>query len=61
MKVWYKSKVIWLAVLQAVIGLTMVVSQQYPGIGVILTIKSVLDVILRVVTDLPIVEKAIPK
>lgn len=53
-KVWYQSKVVWLAIIQGVIGIFMVLETQLGSVGWILVGKSVLDVILRTVTNLPI-------
>lgn len=51
MKKWYQSKVIWLAILQGIVGVVVAFTTQYPGVGSILIGKSILDMILRVVTD----------
>lgn len=50
MKLIFKSKTFWIAVIQAVIGIVVVFSDAYPAIGGLLIAKSVLDVILRTVT-----------
>jgi len=53
-KVWYQSKVVWLAIIQGVIGIFMVLETQLGSVGWVLLGKSILDVILRTVTNLPI-------
>lgn len=50
MKSLFKSKTFWIAVLQAVAGIAVVFSSAYPEIGGLILAKSVLDVLLRVVT-----------
>lgn len=50
MKSLLKSKTFWIAVLQAVAGIAVVFSTAYPQIGGLILAKSILDVILRVVT-----------
>lgn len=45
-----QSKTFWIAVLQAVAGIAVVFSTAYPAVGSLLIAKSVIDVILRVVT-----------
>jgi uncharacterized membrane protein len=50
MKDWYKSKTIWIAIIQAIIGVLVVIETQYPGVGFIVLFKSVLDTFLRVAT-----------
>lgn len=52
-----QSKVFWLAVIQAVIGVIAVFTTSYPElqvVGSIAVVKSILDVLLRTVTQLPI-------
>lgn len=53
-KLW-ESKTFWLAVIQGVAGILVVVVAQYPGIGSLLIAKSVVDVFLRIITETPIV------
>ena len=53
MKKWYQSKTILLAIAQAIFGVLMVFSQEYPelkDVGVIAIIKSVLDIYIRMET-----------
>lgn len=53
MKHWYKSKTIWLAVSQAMIGILAVVSTEYPELqlaGTVAILKSVIDILLRIET-----------
>jgi hypothetical protein len=52
-----QSKVFWLAIIQAVIGVIAVFTTTYPElqvIGGVAVVKSILDVLLRTVTQLPI-------
>lgn len=56
-KPWYKSKTIQFAILQAVAGILTAVIATYPElkiVGAIAIIKSAIDMILRYVTDQPI-------
>lgn len=49
-----KSKTIWLAVIQGVLGVIVAVSTTYPELGGIMILKSMLDIILRVITTMPV-------
>jgi len=49
-----QSKNFWLAVIQAVIGVMVVFSTAYPTVGGLLIAKSVLDILLRIITEAPI-------
>ncbi len=49
-----KSKTFWLAALQAIVGIFVVFETAYPGIGWLVIGKSVVDVILRAVTTVPV-------
>jgi len=51
-KKWYKSRTILLALLQSVAGLVAVFATEYPEFGLLLQVKSVLDVALRLSTEL---------
>jgi hypothetical protein len=51
---WYASRTIWLAIIQAVVGILVVAMTQYPGLGGLMIAKSVVDAILRVMTTDPI-------
>lgn len=51
MKKWYKSKVIWLAIIQGIAGVIVAFTTQYPDVGGLLIGKSLIDMILRIVTD----------
>jgi hypothetical protein len=53
-KPFWQSKTLWLAIIQAVVGVFAVVSTSYPTLGWIVVAKSILDVILREVTNQPI-------
>ena len=51
------SKTFWVAVIQAVIGIIAVFTTTYPelqAVGVIAVGKSILDILLRLATQLPI-------
>lgn len=50
MKSIFQSRTFWLAVLQAIVGILVVFMSAYPEVGQLLVAKSVIDVILRVVT-----------
>lgn len=53
-KPWYKSKMIWFAVLQAIAGITAAMVTQNPTLGWATTLNSVVQVILRFTTSSPI-------
>lgn len=55
MKSIWKSKTLWLAVVQFAIGGTLVVIQGHPELGGLLILKSILDMCLRFLTTEPIV------
>ena len=50
-KKWYKSKTVWLAILQAFSGILAAVMLELPSVGMIVAGKSVIDMALRFVTD----------
>lgn len=52
-----QSKTFWLAIIQAVIGIVVVFTTAYPelqAVGSIAIAKSLLDILLRTVTQMPI-------
>lgn len=51
MKALVHSKVFWLAVLQALVGVVVVFSTAYPDVGFLVLAKSALDIILRIYTN----------
>lgn len=53
-KSWYKSKIIWIAIIQAIIGVVVIFMTQFPEVGAIAIAKSVLDIVVRLITDIPI-------
>ena len=53
-KDWYKSKTVWLAMLQFAVGGLVMLQTEYPNVGYIAMIKSILDIGLRFVTEKPI-------
>jgi uncharacterized membrane protein len=54
MKSLLKSKVFWLAVVQAVAGVIVVFQSSYPEVGGLLVAKSLVDIVLRVITTVQI-------
>lgn len=54
MKNWYRSKTIIVAILQALLGIVVAFATEYPGVGLFLFAKSLLDIVLRFVTEEPI-------
>lgn len=56
MKSIFKSKVFWIAVLQAALGAAVIFSSAYPEVGGLLILKSVLDIVLRIVTTQPVIK-----
>lgn len=55
MKSIFSSKTFWLAIVQAAVGTIAVFATAYPSIGGLLLAKSVVDIILRVITSQPVV------
>jgi hypothetical protein len=58
-KYWYRSRTIWVAFLQGVIGVIVAFSSTHPElqtVGALATLKSALDIILRYLTTKPIIE-----
>lgn len=53
-KPFWKSKTIWLAVLQGVLGIVVAFTTEYPMVGALLLLKSSLDMFIRVLTETPI-------
>ena len=50
----FRSRTFWLAVIQGVLGVLIVVMVELPGIGGLVVAKSVLDVALRLITGEPV-------
>lgn len=50
-KKWYLSKTIWLAVLQAILGVFVAIGTEIPTVGWIMVVKSVIDVLIRSLTE----------
>ena len=50
MKSLYTSRTFWLAVTQAIVGTIAVFATSYPGVGTIIVLKSLFDIVLRVET-----------
>ena len=53
-KKWYQSKMIWLAVVQGIAGIVTAVATEFPEIGGLAVVKSVMDIALRAVTKSPV-------
>ena len=53
-KQWYKSKTIIIAIITGISGIVVAFESTYPGIGLIIIVKAVLDIALRYVTTNPI-------
>jgi hypothetical protein len=53
-KPWYESKTIWLSVVAGLLSVAMALQTNDPSVGIFGTIVSVLNVINRLVTSLPI-------
>jgi len=50
----FKSKTFWIAVVQSIVAIVVVVEAQYPelqAIGGVLVLKSILDIVLRQITS----------
>lgn len=47
---WYQSKTIIVAIVTGCIGIVTAFSTQFPEIGLLITAKAVLDVLLRFIT-----------
>jgi hypothetical protein len=45
-----QSKTFWIAVLQALLGAATVFNTAYPEVGLLLLVKSALDIVLRIYT-----------
>lgn len=48
------SRTFYVAVLQAVAGLVMFFAGVYPEVGLLMQVKSVIDVVIRILTDKPV-------
>lgn len=56
-KKWYESRTLWIAVAQAVVGIIVVITNEFPDaeiVGSLVALKSVFDIGLRFMTDVPI-------
>lgn len=54
MKSLFSSKTFWLATIQAVAGAIAIFATQYPAIGGLLFAKSIVDIVLRLLTTEPV-------
>jgi hypothetical protein len=50
MKHWYQSKTIWIAILQGIAGIMVAVATEYQGLGSLMIVKSIVDIIIRYIT-----------
>ena len=57
MKKRYESKSLWIAVAQGVAGILAVIYTQYPELGGVMIVKSMLDIYIRTITTQPIVSE----
>lgn len=53
-KAWYKSKTLWFAVLTGLLGILTSLQSLYPEAGILITIASVINMILRFGTSAPL-------
>ena len=51
MKSLYSSKTFWIAVLQGFVGILVALMTIYPEVGGLIVLKSVTDIVLRIVTE----------
>lgn len=50
----WKSKTLWVAILQGALGIVMVLQTEMPEVGGLLLLKAALDMILRALTTKPL-------
>lgn len=50
----FTSKTFWLATIQAIAGALVIYSTAYPSVGVLVVLKSIVDIYLRSVTSQPV-------
>jgi hypothetical protein len=50
----FKSKTFYIAALQALLGVAVVFSTTYPGVGALVIAKSIIDIFLRLLTEQPV-------
>ena len=55
MKTIWESKTVWLAVAQAIGGIAIAVFTELEMMGAVLMVKSAVDIMLRMVTEDPII------
>jgi hypothetical protein len=48
------SKVFWVAILQGILGVVVVVSTSIPGVGWLMILKTIIDIALRMLTTQPV-------
>ena len=54
MKSLFESKTFYVALFQGFAGLLMVIISQFPQLGWAMIVKTIIDVILRLLTDKPV-------
>ncbi len=50
----FESKNFWVAVIQGMAGILLVVMEHYPNLGYLMVAKSAVDVVLRFLTNRPV-------
>jgi hypothetical protein len=53
----FKSRTIWIAIIQSLLSVAVVVLTEYDLVGYAGLLKSVVDIILRAITTTPLSEK----
>lgn len=53
-KPWYQSKTLWFAVLTGLSGIIAALESQFPTAGILVSIASVVNIILRFATTAPL-------
>jgi hypothetical protein len=48
------SKTFWLAILQGILGVVVVVSTSIPGVGWLMIVKTIIDIGIRMITAQPV-------
>lgn len=54
MKSLLRSKTFWVAILQGIAGVLVVVQTEMPEVGMVVMGKSIIDIMLRLITTKPI-------
>lgn len=53
-KKWYKSRTVQIAILTGIIGVVTALQTEYTEVGVLVSIKALLDIALRFITTAPV-------